>query len=118
VISNIGVVIVDDSKISGFLVLEDPHLGLIVWLHGWIPVQMIFREPLHPRVVDLAGFAEVQVKTIVNRYPVRYWASLAPAPAPLKRATLKTLAVTGLGAVPLPFPAGNLAVAGFKRPRA
>ena len=48
-----------------------------------------------------------------NRYPARYWARLAPLPAPLK-AWARTLLAGGLGSFGMTLPAGNLAAVGFR----
>jgi SAM-dependent methyltransferase len=75
----------------------------------------LFSPKSAANLLAAAGFADVRAQRIVNRYPLRYWTRLVPAPAPIKRAMLSTLAATRLGGVPLSFPVGNLAVVGFKR---
>jgi SAM-dependent methyltransferase len=66
------------------------------------------------RLLETAGFADVRTRTVVNRYPLRYWARLFPLPGPVKQRVLAALDATGLGAVPVGAPVGNLAVVGFK----
>jgi len=63
-----------------------------------------------------AGFTDIRVKPVVNRYPIAYWSRLFPAPPRVKAPVLRALERSGLGAVALPFPVGNLAAFGF-RPR-
>ena len=65
-------------------------------------------------LLERAGFREVEVRPVINRYPSGYWAKLLPAPAPLKDAMLRVLAKTGLGAVSLPAPVGNLAAIAWR----
>lgn len=61
------------------------------------------------------GFEGVEVKSVANRYPLNYWAKLFPLPAGLKSAFINLLKRTGIGAIPLAIPAGNIAVIGYKR---
>lgn len=61
-----------------------------------------------------AGFSRVDVKPLLNRYPLSYWSQLFPFPAMLKRPVLGVLRATRLGRIPVPLPAGNLAAVAFK----
>lgn len=64
------------------------------------------------RLFQQAGYARVQVAPIWNRYPLHYWIKLFPFPAALKQ---PLIALTRASfAAPLPLPAGNLAVCGFR----
>lgn len=65
------------------------------------------------RLLSEAGFTGVSAKVVWNRYPARYWARLAPLPAPLK-AWARTLLAGGLGSFGMTLPAGNLAAVGFR----
>jgi SAM-dependent methyltransferase len=60
------------------------------------------------------GFNGIEVKSVANRYPLDYWAKLFPFPAGLKPAFINLLKRTGIGAIPLAIPAGNIAVIGYK----
>jgi SAM-dependent methyltransferase len=62
-----------------------------------------------------AGFSDIETRTVVNRYPLRYWMRLFPLPATMKGRVLALLQSTRVGAIPLAAPVGNLAVTGFKR---
>jgi SAM-dependent methyltransferase len=64
-------------------------------------------------MLQAAGFAEVNVGWVINRYPLSYWLRLLPLPAGLKRGVLQALDVLRLGRWSVPLPAGNLA--GFAR---
>ncbi|HET7538407.1 MAG TPA: class I SAM-dependent methyltransferase [Polyangiaceae bacterium] len=57
-----------------------------------------------------AGFSQVVVHALVNRYPIDYWARLAPIPAAIKPRALDLLRRSGLGRFTLAAPVGNLAV--------
>jgi SAM-dependent methyltransferase len=61
-----------------------------------------------------AGFSRIEVHTIVNRYPINYWARVFPLPRRLKPLALRLVRASGLGAITLAAPVGNLAVIGYK----
>jgi|GEM_PF-83110 len=63
-----------------------------------------------------AGFQRVQVQPVLNRYPLHYWLKLFPLPTPLKRFLIPALKKLKIGYLPIPLPAGNLAVVGYKAP--
>ena len=60
------------------------------------------------------GFERIEVRTLVNRYPLGYWLRLAPGPSILKNAVQTALARTHLDDVPLSLPAGNLVAVGYR----
>jgi SAM-dependent methyltransferase len=60
-----------------------------------------------------AGFGNVRVWPISNRYPLRYWARVFPFPAPLKRQVL-ALARGPWGSWRLPLRAGNQAAIAYR----
>jgi SAM-dependent methyltransferase len=62
-----------------------------------------------------AGYGEVTTQSVVNRYPLSYWAKLFPLPARAKAVALGALAQSGLGRLPLRIAAGNFAAIGYKR---
>jgi SAM-dependent methyltransferase len=67
--------------------------------------------------LEQAGFGEVEVHTIVNRYPLHYWAKLVPVPKAIKATMLRKLRGDILGQIPLSMPAGNMAVIAYKTSR-
>jgi len=67
------------------------------------------------RLLEQAGFADVEVTPIVNRYPIDYWIRLLPLPVGLKIGLANLMNSIGLGSLALPMPVGNLAVVGYKR---
>ena len=60
-----------------------------------------------------AGFTNVDVRPIWNRYPLQYWLRLLPLPVPIKRAALK-VAKDRIGRISCPLRAGNLLAIGRK----
>jgi SAM-dependent methyltransferase len=64
-------------------------------------------------LLERAGFRSVEVHPVVNRYPVRYWFRLLPLPGPLRSIGASALR-SGLGAVALSLPVGNIAAIGYK----
>jgi SAM-dependent methyltransferase len=66
------------------------------------------------KLLERAGFHSVEVRPVINRYPVGYWAKLLPAPAPIKNRLLAFLAQSGLGARTLAAPVGNLAAIAWR----
>jgi len=61
-----------------------------------------------------AGFSRIEVRALVNRYPIAYWARLSPIPAAIKPRALELLRKSGLGRFTLAAPVGNLAAIAFK----
>jgi SAM-dependent methyltransferase len=64
--------------------------------------------------LERAGFRRVDVRVLVNRYPLSYWARLFPLPAALKPKALAALRSSGLGRIPLAAPVGNLAAIAYR----
>jgi SAM-dependent methyltransferase len=67
------------------------------------------------RLLERAGFANVQARPIVNRYPLDYWLRLLPLPNGPKSRLRAAANRSGIGRLALPMPVGNLAVVG-RRP--
>ena len=63
---------------------------------------------------EKAGFAEVEVKTVFNSYPIHYWVKMFPFPSGIKSTLIKFLKFVGIGHIPFFLPAGNMAVIGYK----
>ncbi len=76
-------------------------------------LQLFSRQSMRS-LVQAAGFTQVSVMAIWNRYPISYWARLAPFPAAAKTRLLDTLRSSALGCLALALPAGNLATVCFK----
>jgi SAM-dependent methyltransferase len=67
------------------------------------------------RTLERAGFTGIEVRTVVNRYPLHYWAKLAPLPPSLKAGMLRRLKTAALGRMLFAAPVGNIAAIGYKR---
>lgn len=65
------------------------------------------------RMLEGAGFKEIDIRSVINTYPAHYWIKLLPLPAKAK--LLSLLKTTGIGHIPVPLPAGNLFAVGFKK---
>jgi SAM-dependent methyltransferase len=74
----------------------------------------LFCRPSLERLLRGAGLPPLEVKTLVNRYPLRYWLRLAPLPGSLRRAIAGLLSHTGLDRVKLGVNVGNLLAVGRK----
>jgi SAM-dependent methyltransferase len=66
------------------------------------------------RLLEAAGFADVQIHRVANRYPLRYWARLSPLPDRIRRSVIRCLDALAIGGVPIRLPAGNIAAIGFR----
>lgn len=64
-------------------------------------------------LLERAGFQAIDVRPVVNRYPVRYWFRLLPLPGPVRRAGARILR-SRLGGAALSLPVGNMAAVGYK----
>ena len=74
----------------------------------------IFSPKSIRKALERAGFAGIEVHTVVNRYPIHYWAKLAPLPRVWKAALLRHLKTTFIGRLPISFPVGNIAAIAHK----
>jgi SAM-dependent methyltransferase len=72
-------------------------------------------SPRSARVLlERAGFRDVEVRPIINRYPSQYWAKLLPLPGRLKDGLLGALEQSRLGSLTLAAPVGNLAAIAWR----
>jgi SAM-dependent methyltransferase len=74
----------------------------------------VFSPKSATEMLKRAGFSRVEVMTIYNRYPLYYWLKLVPFPRAWKTPLLEFLRQNAFGRMPVPLPAGNIAVVGFK----
>ena len=65
-------------------------------------------------LLERAGFRDVTVSALWNRYPLFYWAKLLPMPGAIKPALLRVRKESAIGKRSLTFPPGNLICFGFK----
>ena len=64
---------------------------------------------------EKAGFVGVRVESLFNVYPLHYWIKLFPLPKGMKLFLMKFLKRVGIGYLPIPLPAGNMAIIGYKK---
>jgi SAM-dependent methyltransferase len=74
----------------------------------------LFSRASARKLLQLAGFGQILVRLIVNRYPLHYWMKLAPLPKRAKSAMIQGCMTMGIGTIPIALPAGNLAILGFR----
>jgi hypothetical protein len=74
----------------------------------------LFCKPSLEKLLTSSGFVAEMITPLVNRYPFRYWLRLSPLPAPIKRLSLQTFALLGLGGLRLGVNVGNLLAIGRK----
>ena len=65
-------------------------------------------------LLECCGFEDEHVAPLVNRYPLGYWARLAPMPDGARRLVRAALEATRLASVPLRLRAGNIVAIGYK----
>jgi len=75
----------------------------------------LFNKKSVKRLFNEAGYQEVHVASITNRYPLRYWMRLFPIPGRLKPRILAFLTTNRIGGMMISLPVGNLVVSGVKR---
>ncbi len=95
--------------------------------HSWVNRVLGRRSPIydleHLQLFDpasaqnlfrAAGFVSIERRVLLNAYPLPYWLKLSPLPRAAKDTLIAVARRCGAGNLPLPFPAGNLAVVGYK----
>jgi SAM-dependent methyltransferase len=106
---------------GAFAVVVHDHRALVNRVLGArspiIDIQhmQLFSRRSVARLLSEAGFDDVRVKSFANRYRLDYWLRLTPAPAPIKDAAQRLLALTGLGRVAFSANVGNLMAWGVKK---
>lgn len=61
------------------------------------------------------GFEDVEVKSICNAYPIRYWIRLLPLPKRIKSLALVLFKRIGLSEIVVPMNVGNIIAIGIKK---
>jgi len=74
----------------------------------------IFAPAAMKEMLTRCGFVGIEVRSIVNRYPLHYWLKLTPLPRRVKVALTASLKRIGLGHLQIAIPAGNMAAWAFK----
>jgi SAM-dependent methyltransferase len=74
----------------------------------------LFCRPSLDRLLRDAGLLPREVRTLSNRYPLRYWLRLTPLPGGIKHALARLLSLAALDRVRLGVNVGNLLAVGHK----
>jgi SAM-dependent methyltransferase len=75
-------------------------------------LQLFSRRALRA-LFEQAGFERIEMRPIVNRYPLRLWLRYVPLPGRFKRAALTSLDGR-TGSMAIAMPVGNIAVIGYR----
>lgn len=65
------------------------------------------------QMLEIAGFREIKIFSIINTYPLFYWIKLLPA-LPLKKQIISLVKKIKIGHLAIPFPIGNIGVIATK----
>jgi SAM-dependent methyltransferase len=65
-------------------------------------------------LLDKAGFKNIGIMPVLNKYPLHYWLKLSPLPLKLKQEALARRRRRHFGNLSISLPAGNMAVVGYK----
>lgn len=76
-------------------------------------LQLFCRDAIR-ELFGRVGFQRVETRSLVNRYPLRYWLRLFPFPPAVKDGLVRRVSATRVGSLPVSLPVGNLAAIGFK----
>jgi 2-polyprenyl-3-methyl-5-hydroxy-6-metoxy-1,4-benzoquinol methylase len=76
-------------------------------------LQLFSRETI-ATMLQRAGFTDIVVTSVWNRYPAHYWLKLVPLQVGIKKRLIRFSQWTRLGKIACSFPAGNLAAAAWK----
>jgi SAM-dependent methyltransferase len=74
----------------------------------------LFSEKTIRALLQRAGFTDVRVLPVWNRYPIHYWMKLAPLPQNIKESLIKVAKWKPLAAMACSLPAGNIAAVARK----
>ncbi len=75
---------------------------------------VLFDQGTMRHLFERCGFRVERVFSVVNRYPLQYWAKMTPLPKPLKAAVATMLDRSGLGRIAVSLKAGNLGAIAVK----
>ena len=74
----------------------------------------LFSKRSAREILERAGFTQIRAGSFVNRYPLHYWTRLFPLPVKLKKAIIAVQRAIRIGYLPIPLPAGNIAIVGYR----
>jgi SAM-dependent methyltransferase len=95
------------------LALSAKILGLRSPIYDVEHMQLFSRTSMR-NLLQRCGFRDWDISSVMNRYPLAYWARLFPLPAWAKTPLLSMLNGTAFGKLPIHLPAGNLAAFAIK----
>lgn len=74
----------------------------------------LFSRKAMKNLFSSAGFQDIELKSLRNSYPFRYWMRLTPLPQGMKRGLTGALAKTGLADKTVSLNVGNILAVGYK----
>jgi 2-polyprenyl-3-methyl-5-hydroxy-6-metoxy-1,4-benzoquinol methylase len=74
----------------------------------------LFSPESGKNLLKAAGFKNIEVKRVINTYPINYWIKLFPFPYKLKTSLMNLSNKSNLGNTRISIPAGNIALIGYK----
>jgi SAM-dependent methyltransferase len=74
----------------------------------------LFTKESGRKLLESAGFRNVQVYPLWNRYPLQYWMRLFPFSPGMKNTLISLAKISGLGAIRISLPPGNIVLAAVK----
>jgi SAM-dependent methyltransferase len=74
----------------------------------------LFSDKTIRALLQRAGFSDIRVMPVWNRYPIHYWMKLAPLPQNLKKGLIQVTKQGPLARVACSLPAGNIAAVARK----
>ena len=95
-----------DGRLNGVLGESSPIYD-IEHLQLFSPASLRF-------MLETAGFSDICIFSVWNRYPLHYWVKLLPLPVTFKKKFMAFLKVIGIGYIPVALPVGNMAAVARK----
>ena len=105
---------------GAFVTIVHDHRSLVNRLLGRrspiidIEHMQLFSKNSITYLYETTNYVDIDARAFVNRYSLRYWNRLLPAPKKLKSLLSDLLATTALGGIKVGMNVGNLIAAGYK----
>ncbi len=105
---------------GGFLIVVHNRYALSAKVLGFkspifdVEHLQLFSSRTACSLLERAGYQNVHVASLWNRYSLCYWMRLFPLPDRIKNALLSLAFISRVGKLPISLPAGNLVCLGFK----
>jgi len=105
---------------GGFLIVVHNRYALSAKVLGFkspifdVEHLQLFSSRTACSLLERAGYQNVHVASLWNRYSLCYWMRLFPLPDRIKNALLSLALISRVGKLPISLPAGNLVCLGFK----